>query len=138
MSSDGVVSVRLPLSLLGAFRAAAERQGITIHEAARRVVSFLPTVPLSDLANLREPTREHEQPKVSLYVGWRAVDILMAATRENGLTNSAILRRMLNGFLVSNEVKFVQQGDHWELKIMRGNDSEKSSLNLGSKAPSCA
>ena len=117
MSGDGVISVRLPLSLLGAFRAAAEQQRISTHEAARRVISFLPSVSPDDLVGLREPAGELETPKASLYVGWRAVDVLATSARESGLTNSAILRRLLYGFLVSKDVEFVQHGDDWKLKI---------------------
>ena len=41
MSGDGVVTVRLPLTLLGALRAAAQDQGISIHEAARRAIEAM-------------------------------------------------------------------------------------------------
>ena len=138
MSGDGVLTVRLPLSLLGALQAEAQRQGITIHEAARRVISFLPTVSQDDFVALPEATRELRAPKVSLYVGWRVVDVLTAATQKNGLTNSSIVRKLLNGLLISHEIKFVQQDEHWKLKIMLKKNTAKNHSDTGQKEQSCA
>lgn len=138
MSGDGVLTVRLPLSLLGSFGVEAQRQGITIHEAARRVISFLPTLSQDDLVALPEPPRELETPKVSLYVGWTVVDILTASTRISGLTNSTIVRRLLNGLLISHEIQFVQQDERWKLKIMLPKKTAESHFHKGGKEQSCA
>lgn len=138
MSGDGVLTVRLPLSLLAAFRAESQRQGISINEAARRVIAFLPTLVQNDLVALPEGPRELETPKVSLYVGWRAVDILTVVTRDNGLTNSTIVRRLLNGLLISHEITFVQQDEHWKLTIRPAKNTAINHLDTVEKEPSCA
>lgn len=138
MSGDGVLSVRLPLSLLGTFRVEAERQGISVHEAARRVISFLPSLSQDDLKSLREPPQEVITQKVSLYVGWRVIDFLTVATRNSKLTNSTIVRRVLYALLVTNDLKFVQQNEHWELQIVNGNCREKPNFNSAGKGLSCA
>jgi hypothetical protein len=117
MSGEGLVSVRLPRSLLGAFRALAERQGIGIHEAARRVVSFLPSLTPDAFKSLPEPPRELDTPRVSLYVGWDGLDVLACLTSGSILTNSCIFRRLLYGLLVTKEIEFVQQNGHWKLQI---------------------
>jgi hypothetical protein len=127
MSGDGVLSVRLPLSLLGAFRASATRQGISIHEAATRVVSFLPSLSQDDLKALTEPPRELETPKVSLYIGWRGIDVLASVVRGGTLSNSQILRRILFGLLITKTVSFVQQNQQWKLQTKIKKDDQNSS-----------
>lgn len=117
MSGDGVISVRLPLSLLAAFRTAAEHQGLTVHEAARGLIAALPSITQDQLMELNEPPPEVNTPRVSLYVGWRAVDALIVATRDSTRTNSTIFRRLLYGLLVTREIAFVQQNGHWKLQI---------------------
>lgn len=117
MSGDGVISVRLPRSLLDAFRASAERQGIGMHEAASRVTSYLPSLTTDALMTLREPPRELDTPRVSLYVGWDGVDVLASLTSASVLTNSCIFRRLLYGLLVTKEIEFVQHNGHWKLQI---------------------
>ena len=126
MSGDGVVSFRLPLSLLGALRATAQEHGISIHETAARWISYLPSLSQDELKTLREPPREFDTPKVSLYVGWRVVDALTVATRNSGLTNSTIIRRLLYAVLVTDDLEFVQQNDRWKLQITKSKNSEKS------------
>jgi hypothetical protein len=138
MSGDGVVTVRLPLSLLGAVRATAQEHAISIHEAARRWVSYLPSLSPDDLRALKEPPREFDTPKTSLYLGWRVVDALSAATRNSGLTNSTIIRRLLYAVLVTDDLEFVQQNDRWKLQITRSKKSEKTSFYTAEKGPQCA
>jgi hypothetical protein len=138
MSGDGVVTVRLPLSLLGAVRATAQEHGISIHEAAGRWISYLPSLSPGDLKALREPPREFDMPKVSLYVGWRVVDALTVATRNSDLTNSTIIRRLLYAVLVTNDIEFVQQNDRWKLQIAKSKNSEKSGFYNAGKGPRCA
>jgi hypothetical protein len=60
MSGDGVISVRLPLSLLGAFRTAAAGQNLTIHEAARRLIAFISDLTQDELIKLKEPPHEFD------------------------------------------------------------------------------
>jgi hypothetical protein len=138
MSGDGVVTVRLPLSLLGAVRATAQEHAISIHEAARRWVSYLPSLSPDDLRVLKEPPREFDTPKTSLYLGWRVVDVLSAATRNSGLTNSTIIRRLLYAVLVTDDLEFVQQNDRWKLQITKSKSSEKTSFYTAEKGPQCA
>lgn len=138
MSGDGVISVRLPLSLLGAFRAMAKQHDMNIHEAAGLWLSYLSYLSQDDLKALREPPRECDTPKVSLYVGWRVVDALTVATRNSNLTNSTIFRRFLYALLVTNDLKFVQQDEHWKLQIANANCTETSNFNSAGKGPSCA
>jgi hypothetical protein len=118
MNGEGVVSVRLPRSLLEAFRALAERQRISIHEAARRFISRLPSLTQDELKSLKEPPNEADTPRISLYLGWDLIDMLTEAALGSRLTNSSVLRRLLYGFLVRQEIEFVQQGEHWELKFV--------------------
>ena len=117
MGKEGVISVRLPRSLLGAFRAAAERQGISIHEAARRVLSFVLSFGPDTIKSLPEPPRELDTRRISLYVGWNAIDELEVATVGGFLTNSSILRKLLHGLLVTKEIEFVQKNERWKLQI---------------------
>jgi hypothetical protein len=138
MSGDGVVTVRLPLSLLGAVRATTQEHGISIHEAARRWVSYLASLSPDDLRALKEPPREFDTPKVSLYLGWRGVDALTAAMRNSGLKNSTIIRRLLYAVLVTNDIEFVQQDDRWKLQIAKSKNNEKASSYTAEKEPQCA
>ena len=141
VSGDGVISVRMPLSLLGAFRATAELQALTIHQAARGLIAALHSLTLDQLKELEEPPPEVKTPRISLYVGWRLVDVLVAATRDSGLTNSTIFRRLLYGLLVTKEIVFVQQNEQWKLQIA----SQNNKVNRGNcgfqevkKQPPCA
>jgi hypothetical protein len=138
MSGDGVISVRLPLSLVGALHATAQEHGISIHEAASRWISYLPSLSRDDLRMLKEPPRELETPKVSLYVGWRIVDVLIVATRNSGLVTSSIIRRLLSAVLVTDDLEFVQQNDRWKLQITKSKSGEKSDFNHAEKGPQCA
>jgi hypothetical protein len=138
MSGDGVVTVRLPLSLLGAVRATAQEHGISIHEAASRWVSYLPSLSPDDLRALKEPPRELDTRKISLYLGWRVVDALTVATRNSGLTNSTIIRRLLYAVLVAHDIEFVQQNDRWKLQIAKSKNGEKTSFYSAEKGPQCA
>ena len=127
MSGDGLVSVRIPRSLLEALKASAQRQGISIHEAARRLTDKLPSLTRDDLRTLKEPPREQDSPRVSfLYIGWDLLDVLADAAHESDLTNSSIFRRLLYGFLVTKQVEFVQQNNDWKLKIVSTKHSEYS------------
>src|SRR4029077_10342889 len=109
MSGYGLVSVRIPRSLLEALKASAQRQGISIHEATRRFTDKLPSLTRDDLRTLKEPPGEQDTPRVSLYIGWELFDVLADATHESNLTNSSIFRRLLYGFLVIKQIAFVQQ-----------------------------
>lgn len=132
MSGDGVVSVRLPRSLLGAFRDAADQRGLTIHTAAQHVVAALSSLTPDDLRSLSEPPREIDTPRVSLYVGWRYVDALTAATRNSPLSVSSIFRRLLFGLLICKTVEFVQPAGKSNY-VFRLINSQQDSPQVGRK-----
>jgi hypothetical protein len=138
MSGDGVISVRLQRSLLDVFRATAQRQGISLHEAARRLISGLPDFTSGELEQLPEPTREFETPRVSLYIGWRLIDVLISARRNTSLGDSNICRRLIYGLLVTNEIEFVQQNDRWKLQLAKSKSGEKAAFYSAEKGPQCA
>jgi hypothetical protein len=117
MSGDGVVSVRLTRSLYETFQAITAQQGSTIHSAARRVIVALPSLTLNDLRGLREQPREIDMPRVSLYVGWRCVEILTAYTHDFPLSLSTIFRRVLFGLLICKTVEFVQNDEKSDFKL---------------------
>jgi hypothetical protein len=118
MSGDGVISVRMPRSLLEVYRAGADAKGLTIHDAARSVIDDLPDLTAEELDNLKEPPQEDDSPRVSLYVGRRYVDALNEVTCDSTLSVSSIFRRILYGLLVSGTVEFVQNGDGSYLTIV--------------------
>jgi hypothetical protein len=126
MSGDGLISVRIPQSLLEALKASAQRQGISIHEAARRLTDKLPSLTQADLRELKEPPREPDSQRVSLYIGWGLSDELSDAAHESSLSNSSIFRRLLHGLLMTKQVQFVQQHDKWKLQIVSTKHSEYS------------
>lgn len=128
MSGDGVVSVRLPRSLLGAFRLAAERKGLTVHDAARFVINALPSLTLDELKALREPPGELDTPRVSLYIGWRSLDVLARTTQDTSLTNSTVLRRLLFSLFVTKQIAFVQKDGSWKLQLTVEKHTTKSGV----------
>jgi hypothetical protein len=138
VSGDGVISVRLPSSLVGALRATAQEHGVSIHEAASRWISYLQSLSGDDLKSLKEPPRDLNTPRVSLYVGWCVVDALTVATRNSGLTNSTIIRRLLHAVLVADDIEFVQQNDQWKLQIAKSKSSEEARFYSAEKGPQCA
>lgn len=138
MSGDALISVRLPRSLLGIFQAAAERQGHSIHSAARSVIDALPSLTHDDLKTLKEPPREIDNPRISLYVGWRYLDALTATTRNSTLSVSSIFRRILFGLLITRTVQFVQHSDDSNLIFRLTNLKNQSASNGLENQPSCA
>jgi hypothetical protein len=128
----------LPLSLLAAFRASAARQGISIHDAASRVVSCLQSFTHDDLNALPEPPREFDTPKISLYIGWRAIDVLASVAHGGTLSNSRILRRVLFGLIVRKSLTFVQHDERWKLQTKPANENKEQSLEANKKSRSCA
>jgi hypothetical protein len=117
MSGEGLISVRLPKSLYGRFKATANSQGLDLHDAARRLISRLPSFTADEFSTLEDPPREPDMPRVSLYVGCDSVDALVEAAHESNLAISTILRRLLYAFLVSGQLQLVQNGEHWKLQI---------------------
>lgn len=134
MSGDGVTSFRGPLSLLERLRATAVQQGISIHEAVRRVVFCLASLSSDEINALPEPPRELNTPKISLYIGWDAIDELVSIARDGTLSNSQVLRRVLYGLLITKNISFVQRDGDWKLQIRVTKDNQKPSLVSTGKA----
>jgi hypothetical protein len=126
MSGEGVISIRLPRSLNVRFKAIAQSQGLDVHDAARRLISRLTSLTADELNTLKDPPRESDMPRLSLYVGWESVDSLAEAAYDSALAISTILRRLLYAVLVSGQVQFVQVGEHWKLQIVSEIRAEKS------------
>lgn len=118
MSGEGLISVRLPSSLKGRFKAIAERQGLDVHDAARRLIKRLPSLTGDELKTLTDPPGEPDMPRLSLYVGWDLIDVLNEAADNSNLAISTIIRRLLHGFFVSGQLQFVQNGEHRKLQII--------------------
>lgn len=138
MSGDGVVSVRLPLSLLGILRVIAGQRSMTIHEASRRILAGLSSLTPDQVRELKEPPREIASPRISLYVGWPVMDELAEMAQDAALTNCAVFRRLLYALLVTKEASFVQQNGSWKLQIVSPKNTEKNSTQETEKTLSCA
>lgn len=131
VSGIGLVSVRLPVSLLAEFRAAAERGRIDVHEAARQVAAGLPGLSAADLLALPDPPGESAGERTSLYVGTRALDVLTILQNSTRLSRSTIFRRALYGLLVSRSLVFVQRGGNSRvLYLAKEQNSRDASASL--------
>ena len=99
MSGDGLISARIPRSLLQALQASAQRQGISLHEAARRLTDKLPSLTQADLRGLKEPPREPDSPRVSRSQSSRSSRVLagtISCARSSALPGS----RRTSGYYV--------------------------------------
>src|SRR5258708_15499428 len=104
VSGAGLVSIRLPRSVMEAFEADAMYTGIDRHEAARRLISCLGTVTDDHLVNLAEPPKESENPRLSLYLGWPHAQTLATVPRRTQLSVSCIVRRLIYGLAVTRAI----------------------------------
>jgi hypothetical protein len=104
MSGNGLISVRLPRSLMAAFEENAARTGIDVHEAARRLIHSLGEVSDDELISLPEPQRESDNPRISLYIGWPQIETLAAVSERTQLSMSQIVRRLIYGAVVGRSV----------------------------------
>jgi len=126
MSGEGLVSVRMSKSLSSLFGGIAERQGLSVHEAARRLISRLQSFTPDELKSLKDPPREPGMARLSLYVGWDLIDLLTDAAHDSNLSHSSIFRRLLYGYLVNGEIEFVQKGKDWKLQVVSEKRHENS------------
>lgn len=119
MSSDGIISVRLPSSLRATLEFQVTRQGITVHEAAKRLLAGSSTLSDADLRLLPEPPKEITNQRLSFYIGWEQLDSLHNLSRISRLSFSGIFRRLLHALLVTHRINFVQKesGKPFYLKI---------------------
>ena len=102
------------------------------------MISFLPSLSLDDLKSLREPPRELDTPKISLYVGWRAIDVIASASRNSSRSNSGIMRRVLFALLITKSLEFVQHNERWNLQVAKSKSCEKTDFYYAEKGPQCA
>jgi hypothetical protein len=125
MSGDGVVSVRLPSSLRASLEFQATCQGITVHEAAKRLLAGLSSLSDAELRSLPEPPKEFTNQRLSLYVGWKQLDGLHNLSRISRLSFSGIFRRLLHALLVTHRIHFVQKepGKPFYLEIKKADET---------------
>jgi hypothetical protein len=111
MSGAGLVSVRLPRSLIAALEAHAAQVGMDVHGTARQLVSSLGGLSDAELASLPDPPKESDNPRLSLYVGWSNIEALTAASHRTQLSTSSIVRRLVYRRLVTGSVSLGESGE---------------------------
>ena len=100
MSGAGLISARLPRSLMEALETSASRAGLDVHEAVRQLVAGLRELTDAELAALPDPPKELDNPRLSLYVGWSHIETLKAVSDRTQLSISDLVRRLLYRWLV--------------------------------------
>jgi len=95
MSGAGVISIRLPSSLIEALEANALRAGMDIHGAARQLIEGIRELTDAEIAALPDPPKELDNPRLSLYVGWAHVETLRAVSDRAQLSVSDVVRRLV-------------------------------------------
>lgn len=130
MGGQGLISVRIPRSLLDVFRAAALRSKHTLHGGTRTLVSGMRGLSSRQLAALPEPPQELDNPRVSLYIGPQCVSTLTESSQKTHLSVSSIVRRLAYGLFVNKSIRFVQNSKsrEWHLVSVQ-NSSEIGCLN---------
>ena len=130
MSSQGLISVRIPRSLLDVFRIAASRPRHTLHSGARCLIFGLRGLTPAQLSALPEPPQELDSPRVSLYVGSLCVSTLAEFSCKTQLSVSSIVRRLAHGLFICKSIRFVQTSASKEwLLVSVQNSAENSSSN---------
>jgi hypothetical protein len=103
------ITITLPVSMLGAFRVATARHGISIEAACKRIICGLSGLTNCDLKTLPEPSHERRNQELRVSLEWRYVDRLSAATRVSNMTISSIFRRILHALLFTRKVHFISR-----------------------------
>src|SRR5579872_3612838 len=101
MSADGLISVRIPRSLMATFRQAAQYVPISVHEAARQTLEALDNLTIDDLRELRGAPWERSAERLSLYVGGWEAERFKSMCEKAGLSFSTVFRRLLYAQLVT-------------------------------------
>jgi len=109
MSGRGLVSVRLPESMLVKLHLAARRRGMSTNDFARTVVDGLVGLSGSQIQEIPEPPLEAANPRLSLYLGQERLQVLHAAATSSGLSPSSVLRRAQNAAVTKNPIPPVQR-----------------------------
>jgi hypothetical protein len=139
MSGQGLISVRIPRSLLDAFRTAASRSKRTLHGATRFLILGLKGLTPNQLLSIPEPPRELDSPRVSLYVGSRCVATLTEFVHKTQLSASSIVRRLAYGLFVNKSLRFVQNSANKEwLLVSVQNGYENGLRNRKGEKPDAA
>lgn len=116
MSGQGLISIRLPRSLLDAFRAGATHAGRDLHCAARDLIASL-SISSDEWMSLPEPAQEPDNPRVSLYVG-RYRDVLAEVSQKTKLPLSSIIRRLFYALFITRSLRFVQHSENKEWRLV--------------------
>ncbi len=109
MSGRGLVSSRLPESMLERLGTVATGRAMSTNELARTVVDGLPGLSGSQIRSIPEPRLEATNPRLSLYLGQEGLQVLNAAATSSGLSPSSVLRRALNAAVTRNLITPVQR-----------------------------
>ena len=97
----------------------ATRAGMDVHEATRRLVLGLRRLTDDALASLPEPPTEPDNPRLSLYVGWRDMDALATVSGRTQLSISRIVRRLVYGLVVTGAIRLGENGEIQEFRAAR-------------------
>ncbi len=119
MSGAGLVSVRLPHSLIATLEASAARAGMDVHGAVRQLVSSLGELSDAELASLPDPPKESDNPRLSFYVGWSNIEALVAASQTTQLSTSSIVRRLVYRQMVTGSNRLFDNGGNREFSCPR-------------------
>jgi hypothetical protein len=133
MSGQGLISVRIPRSLLDVFRTAASCSKRILHGAARFLILGLKGLTPDQLSAIPEPPQEVDSPRVSLYVGSRCVAALTEVSQKTQLSVSSIVRRLAYGLFVDRSIWFVQNSTNkeWLLFSVQNGSEIRSSNRKG-------
>jgi hypothetical protein len=139
MSGRGLISVRIPRSLLYAFRTASSCSKRNLHGAARFLILGSKGLTPNQLSAIPEPPQEPDSPRVSLYVGSRCVAVLTEFVGRTKLSASSIVRRLAYGLLLNKSIRFVQNptNNEWILVSVQ-NGSQIGLLNVKGEKPDAA
>jgi hypothetical protein len=135
MSGQGLISVRIPRSLLDVFRTAASCSKRTLHGAARFLILGLKGLTPDQLSAIPEPPQELDSPRVSFYVGSRCVAALTEVSQKTRLSVSSIVRRLAYALFVDKSIWFVQNSANkeWFLVSVQNGSETRSSNSKGEK-----
>jgi hypothetical protein len=136
VSSHGLISVRIPRSLLVVFRAAALRSKHSLHGGARTIILGLRGLAPRDLAAMPEPPQEPDSPRVSLYVGVQCTSALADFTTRTQLSTSSIVRRLAYALFIKRSIRFVQNSANkeWLLAAVQNKSENKPLSRDGEKS----
>lgn len=119
MNGGGRMSTRLPGGLLRFFRAWCVLSASTTHNMARFFLFCLSGFPDDEFLELPDPPPELLNHWVTFNVGSDALRELEELSSRTHLSCSTIFRRVLHGFLVTQEIYVAQVGNGSEFTFAR-------------------